>query len=212
MKICCIADTHQLHHLLDIPECDVLVCAGDYDLSVEWDMDRLNYWFGTLKDKVGKIVFIAGNHDFALQKSNSILIEHVFTNAIYLEDSSVTIDGVKFYGTPWCPMFHSWAFMETHDFLKENREKIPEDTDVLISHCPPFGIMDHVKRANGDSGQSQGCASLRNRIKLIKPKLSVFGHIHEGRGQYTDYTTDYVNASIMDEMYSPVNSPILTTI
>ena len=212
MKICCISDTHEKHQYLDIPECDVLVCAGDYNLSTEWDMDKLNHWFGTLKDKVGRIVFVAGNHDFALQSANSIYLEHLFTNATYLEDSSVIIDGVKFYGTPWCPFFNSWAFMESHDFLKTNREKIPEDTDVLISHCPPFGIMDHVRRANGDLGQSQGCASLRDRIKLIKPKLSVFGHMHEGYGQYTDYTTDYVNASCMDEMYAFVNKPILIEI
>jgi len=211
MKICAISDTHNKQKYLDIPDCDVLLCAGDYDLSIEWDLDKLNHWFGTLKN-VKNIVFVAGNHDFALQSTNKIYIEHIFTNATYLEDSSVIIDEVKFYGTPWCPFFNSWAFMESHDFLKANRERIPEDTDVLISHCPPFGIMDYVKKANGDTGQSQGCASLRDRIKLIKPKLSVFGHINEGYGKYTDYSTDYVNASIMNEMYSPVNSPILIDI
>lgn len=211
MKICCISDTHGKEEHLDIPECDVLVCAGDFNLSIEWDLDRLNYWFGTLKN-VKNIIYVAGNHDFVLQKFNNNFIADICTNAIYLQDSSVTIEGVKFYGTPWSPFFQSWAFMESHDFLKENREKIPEDTDVLISHCPPYGIMDHVGMANGDRGRSQGCVSLLNKVKLIKPKLHVFGHIHEGYGTYTDYVTDFVNASIMDEYYNPVNKPTLIEI
>lgn len=211
-KICCISDVHGKENLLSIPKCDVLLCAGDFHLSTEWDLDRLNFWFGTLKENVKNIIFCAGNHDFALQKLEKKHIDALFTNAIYLQDSSVTIDNIKFYGTPWSPIFMSWAFMETHDFLKKNREKIPLDTDVLISHCPPYGIMDHVNMANGTRGQSQGCASLRNRVKIVKPKIHVFGHIHEGYGKYTDYSTDYVNASIMDEYYNPVNSPILVEI
>ena len=200
MLICAMSDSHGQHEKLTIPECDVLICAGDYNLSNKWDLDHLNYWFS--KQPAKHKIFCGGNHDWALEKNSKDYIDRIFTDAIYLEDSSVTIDGVKFYGNPYSPIFRTWAFMKDADFLKENREKIPLDTDVLISHCPPYGILDQLRKANGDIGQNQGCPFLRNRIKIVKPKLHIFGHIHENYQQtYTDYTTDYINASVLDEYY-----------
>jgi len=96
----------------------------------------------------------------------------------YLENSGVEIDGVKFWGSPWQPEFFNWAFnLPRGRRLAEIWALIPDDTEVLITHTPPYGILDRV-----DSGEHVGCEDLRRALQRVKPKVHVFGHIHEDRG------------------------------
>lgn len=179
MKIIAISDTHQKHRKIKIPDGDVFVFAGDmtnFNRSRQHYID-FNDWLGTLPHKY-KLV-ISGNHDELFQKEPEQARSYM-TNCIYLEDDEIIIDGVKFYGTPWQPWFYDWAFNlpKGSDYLTEKWAAIPNDTDVLITHCPPYQICD-IDAA----GENLGCDKLANRVFEVQPKLHVFGHIHGSFGQ-----------------------------
>ncbi len=122
--------------------------------------------------------------------------------------SAVEIDGLKIYGSPWQPRFYDWAFnLNRGAELEEKWRLIPPDTDVLITHGPPHGILDEVERQYYI--ENTGCEELRKRVEMICPKLHVFGHIHCGYGQIEKFGTEFVNASNCDEEYNPVNLPVI---
>ena len=117
----------------------------------------------------------------------------------------MVIDGVKFYGSPWQPWFYDWAFkFERGPEIRAKWDLIPEDTDVLITHGPLFGIGDLT--AHGDQA---GCHDLLEVVEKIKPAIHIFGHIHEGYGVTSNGVTTFINASICDHLYQPVNPPIV---
>jgi predicted phosphohydrolase len=130
MRLVLISDTHQRHDQLTVPDGDVLVHAGDFSTrgGVE-EVARFNAWLGTLKHK-HKVV-IAGNHDFLFEREPT-LARSMLTNVTYLEDSGVTIEGLRFWGSPWQPRFFDWAFnLERGAPLTEKWNLIPTGVDVL---------------------------------------------------------------------------------
>ena len=201
MRIVTLSDTHTLHQRVKVPDGDVLVFAGDMGGHGEIrELVAFNKWLGTLPHK-HKIV-IAGNHDwcFAKQRKPS---EEILTNATYLQDSAVTIDDVSFYGSPWQPEFCDWAFMlpRSSEQLNLCWSKIPTGIDVLITHTAPHGILDVAR------GHHVGCEILRVALKRIRPKVHVFGHLHEGYGRIEIDGTTFVNVSVCNEEYEIVNQP-----
>ena len=202
MKICAIADLHTLIDNFDfIPKGSVLVVAGDFsNTGALVDAKSFNQMIATIKNKY-KII-VAGNHDIAME-SNMGMAKDLLSNAIYLMDEAIIIDGVKFYGTPWQLPFNDWAFNKPEKELKEIFSMIPSDTNVLISHSPPYGILDMAY------GKHLGSKSLRDRVEKIKPKYHIFGHIHEGYGRHIDEQRGitYVNASLLDGNYRYTNKP-----
>ena len=93
---------------------------------------------------------------------------------------------------------------ETDEQLANKWALIPENTDILITHTPPYSILDMT-----DACKHVGSHSLRARVSEIKPKLHVFGHIHEQGGHEFEWNgTKYVNASHMEENYIPINQPV----
>lgn len=180
MRIVAIADTHQKHDQINIPNGDVFVFAGDmtaFNRSRQHYV-KFNEWMGSLPHE-HKLV-ISGNHDELFQKQPEEARDYM-TNCTYLEDDEVIIDGVKFYGTPWQPWFYDWAFNlpRGSDYLDEKWAAIPDDTDVLITHCPPFQICDVDTK-----GQNLGCEKLAKRVFEVQPRIHVFGHIHGSCGKY----------------------------
>jgi hypothetical protein len=130
-------------------------------------------------------------------------------NIVYLEDTSYTdpISGLTFYGSPWQPIFAKprfWAFALPDDDNSATAEvtwgKIPAGVDVLITHGPPRGVLD-MTRDNGPCG----CPILRKALDRVRPRLHVFGHIHETHGQelLQEIGTLCVNASICSYEYKP---------
>ena len=211
VKITLIADTHRRENLAEIPKCDILILGGDYDVRYELDIEILDDWIKG--QPAEKVICIAGNHDFAMQNIGKKKVQSLLKHAIYLEDESVEIEGIKFWGHPWTPIFFDWAFLLNDKEMEKKVDAIPDDVDVLISHGPPYGIVDQLRMANGSLGQSIGCVALRDTIKKrIKPAIVVCGHIHEAYGYYYDRQTHFFNASFMDELYSPVNKPIIIDI
>ena len=184
------SDTHGRHRDLIVPDGDVFIHAGDitrFGGEID-DLIDFNEYIATLPHP-HKIV-IAGNHDFCFERDND-RSRSILTNATYLEDDGLSIDGVTYYGSPWQPVFLDWAFnLERGSALREKWAMVPEDTDVLITHGPPQGILDEVS-----GGERVGCADLLERVRKVNPKVHVFGHIHEARGTHEQDGTTFVNAS-----------------
>jgi len=209
MKIVCISDNHGRHKKIkNIPEGDVLVHAGDVTSSGKIEMlDNFNKWLGELPHK-HKII-IAGNHDWCFAREHRLIAREMISNATYLEDSEIIIDGVKFYGSPWQPEFCDWAFnLPRGESLAKVWNRIPDDTNVLITHGPPYGILD----LNLDD-EPCGCEDLLNKImSLSKLKCHIFGHIHEGYGIKEELGVKFINASSCNFEYQPINKPIVIDI
>jgi Icc-related predicted phosphoesterase len=204
MRIVCISDTHARHAGLVVPDGDVLVHAGDLTRrGSEKDVRAFDDWLRTLPHR-HKVV-IAGNHDFCFENRDDA--RTWITAAHYLQDSGVTLDGVRFWGSPWQPRFFDWAFnLDRGASLRAKWNLIPAGTDVLITHGPPEGILDRCA-----DGQEVGCADLLDAVRRVRPKLHVFGHIHEAYGR-VDRGTVFVNASTCNLEYKPVQAPIVVEI
>ena len=115
------------------------------------------------------------------------------------------VDGLEVWGSPWQPWFHDWAFnLERGAALAEKWAMIPDSTDLLITHGPPHGILDACF-----DGRRVGCEELTRAVERVRPKLHVFGHIHEAYGVVDDGTTLFVNASNCNLRYRPANAPIV---
>lgn len=128
---------------------------------------------------------------------------------IYLEDEGVTLEGVRFWGSPVTPIFEDWAFMHGSATIGTYWDAIPEGTDVLIAHGPPYGVLDQVL----PHGEQVRCPRLRHALETrLHPKLHVFGHIHKGYGQVVNDGLTSVNASFLDHRYLPINVPVMVTL
>jgi len=189
LRIVCVSDTHANHRKTVIPDGDLLLHAGDLTghgrLEDVEDFDR---WLGTLPHR-HKVV-IAGNHDFCFQEQ-AVEARARITNAVYLEDEMVKIAGVTIYGSPWQPWFGGWAFnLQRGPELATVWSKIPASTDILLTHGPPEGILDRNRR-----GDCCGCRDLLHRVLEVRPRLHVFGHIHEAAGRTHIDGTTFLNAS-----------------
>ncbi len=206
MKCVAISDTHGMYEQVAVPDGDVLIHAGDIlAKGTLFELDEFNDWLGSLPHKY-KIV-VAGNHDWCFENSERAS-RGLLSNAIYLRDESVIINDVHFYGAPWQPCFMNWAFnLKRGEELKIKWQLIPNDTDVLITHAPPAGVLDRV--ADGDR---VGCEELAKAINRIKPKFHVFGHIHEGYGVVKSGNSICINACICTKLYKPVNKAIVFNI
>ncbi|MFN0203866.1 MAG: metallophosphoesterase, partial [Bacteroidia bacterium] len=151
-------------------------------------------------------VMIAGNHDFFFEKYSVYDVQaEIPDNVIYLNDSGCQIEGINIWGSPIQPWFFDWAFNRKRgEEIRKHWALIPENTDILITHGPPYGILDKVVRDNSPVG----CRDLLKKVQEIQPKYHIFGHIHEGRGQFFDGNTNFLNASVLDEKYRLVFEPM----
>ncbi len=218
MKVVCISDTHGHHEKVAVPDGDLLVHAGDVTRhgTVD-DVGRFATWIAALPHP--RKIVVAGNHDWALQREPQAARRALsgVPGLTYLEDSGCEVDGLKVWGSPWTPRFLTWAFqLPRGSALHRRWQLIPDDTDLLVVHGPPKGILDRVggvlpKLAAAATTQSLhvGCASLTAAAKRIAPRLVVFGHIHEGYGIEARDGTTYVNASICNARYRPVNEAVV---
>lgn len=204
MKIVAISDTHSRHRQVKLPKGDILLHAGDisYKGRKEELIDFLD-WFSV--QKFSYKIFIAGNHDFFLEQAGQTEIEKLIPEGVtYLNDSGITINGIKIWGSPVTPWFHNWAFNRHRGkAINKHWELIPGDTHILITHGPVFGFLDQVINE-----QHVGCQDLLRHVLTIKPKVHLFGHIHESYGSIRRSGIHFINASLLNEHYEMTNRPI----
>lgn len=184
-----VADTHLFHGTLVVPDGDVFIHAGDMcrrgDLA---ELAAAADWILRLPHR--HKVIVAGNHDWAFANEPRAARE-MFFGVHYLEDSELTLDGVRFYGSPWQPEFCNWAFnLPRGALLAAVWAKIPRGIDVLITHGPPEGFGDRTTLTS-----RAGCADLRARVAEVEPRLHLFGHIHQDGGVWRDGATTFANVT-----------------
>lgn len=217
---------YNIHDFIDNNKTNILIHAGDCtNIGKEHEVIDFVYWFQNLKGFDHKI-FIAGNHDFAFEYYNGYRhnndapwLHHLLneenlsqSDVVYLHDSEFVIKSpefsrpIKFYGSPWQPEFYNWAFNlpRNGEELEKKWNAIPDDTDILITHGPPFGYLDITPYNN-----RVGCDILNVRVEKIKPIIHVFGHIHHSYGMMERNGVNFINASICNERYQPVRKPIV---
>lgn len=213
MRIVCMSDTHGGHEEVVVPEGDVLIHAGDFCSRGEAnDMASFWRWWLRLPHKI-KVV-VPGNHDLVAE-SNPLLARRLFddfgSDHHYLTHDFRYVVGLGLiWGSPITPAFGNWAFQKPRsgDEIRAHWERIPESLSILITHGPPNGILDRTSYRLAQ-GESVGCEHLADAVFRRKPKLHVFGHIHEGHGVIEKNGTIFVNASIMDKDYEIANNPVV---
>lgn len=220
MKIVAISDTHQLHEEVIVPEGDILMHCGDFtNQGTTAALTSFLTWFAAHPHE--HKVFIAGNHEVGFSagptrhKKMAIINEFIekTPGLVYLENSGTVINGLKFYGSPVTPWFMDWEWNYPRGAaIATFWKKIPDDTQVLMTHGPGHGILDLVEQAFGRDPH-QGCEELAVRVKELKElKLHVCGHLHMQGGQQILVDGKlFANAAVCNDRYKTVN-PIIEVV
>lgn len=201
MRLICLADTHNEHQNISIPDGDVLIHAGDCtDGGTIKESRNFLEWFSSQPHKYK--ILVPGNHDFYFEKPENL--KSIPKNIHLLIDQKLNINGVKFWGSPVTPGMDNWAFnRDRGKKIRKHWELIPEDTDILITHTPPYGILDEI-----DSGINLGCEELTQVLPVVQPKLHLFGHVHHASGSTKQKGIKFFNLSILDERMRIMHSPV----
>ncbi len=178
-------------------------CSNPQELTrSEFEIRQFIDWFASLNVKYK--IFVAGNHDCALEAGYVNKQDFTLKNIIFLENDSIEIEGLKIWGSPITPAFGTgWAYKMRRDRLHDLWATIPDDTDIIITHGPPSGILDLSFDRNGTM-EFCGCKALAKRVRVIEPKLVCFGHIHDMSGivnagylKQSDHKTIYSNGTVV---------------
>ncbi len=203
MKIIAMSDSHWKLEDVTVPKGDVFVFAGDWSAGNGSIGDAIHFASFVKRVPCEHKIIIAGNHDWVAQREPN-LVKLLFKDAgaTYLFDEGITIDGINFWGSPWSPEFMNWAFMKPDYDLAKIYRGIKRNTDVLITHTPPYGIRDFLP-----TGENVGSQALEEAVRRVRPSVHIFGHIHGGHGtEYSDDTIFY-NVSVCDDDYNLVYKP-----
>lgn len=224
MRIVAVSDLHG--HLPEIPACDLLVIAGDIcpdrfgPFLAMHDPDQQKAWFNRMvrpwlagAPATHKIL-TWGNHDWCGQACSfrhDSPAEALTSDLQILVDEATSVPtggaALSVWASPWSNRFMHWAFMKPPSELAEVYAAIPDGTDILVSHQPPFGIGDCT--ANYDSGRIEhfGSHELLAAIERVRPKLVICGHMHDGFGRYDHGGIPIYNVSLVDDRYRLVHEP-----
>lgn len=225
LKCTTISDTHEKHEDLELKGGDILIHCGDAtQLGTPRKVHNFLKWFGAQNYKYK--VMIAGNHDIGWEPMGEGLHKKTFhfrgmwlvkkglektyrrwaeaNGIIYLHNKLVEIEGCRIYGSPYQKMIDKWNVWAFNYYCEEGYswDHIPEDIDILVTHCPPYGILDNSK-----SHYRYGSPKLAARVEEVKPQVHCFGHIHEGYGRLKKNGVIYINAAMADENYEMTRKP-----
>ena len=198
-----ISDTHNRHDKFSLPGGDILIHAGD--ATSQGTMSEVTTfldWFGV--QDYSHLIFVPGNHDWLFELNPDLAAEECRKRGIILlNDSGITVEGIKIYGSAMTPTFFDWAFNRDRGVqIRRHWDLIPADTELLITHGPPHQILDYVPERNGQL-RHVGCEELALKIEQTQIKAHIFGHIHYAAGHKYLHGRTYVNAAALDEQYSP---------
>tara|TARA_Y100000294_G_scaffold177178_1_gene201739 strand:- start:969 stop:1598 length:630 start_codon:yes stop_codon:yes gene_type:complete len=205
MKFVCSSDTHGKHNQLSVPDGDVFIFTGDVSEKGSAKLlPQFNEFLGNLPHK-HKIV-VSGNHDILYEIDCDRSLQNVLTNCVYLDDSEITIEGIRIWGARWNP--NIFNKMAEGNGITNKWDLVPEGIDILLSHGAPFGLGDI-----NSHGNHAGSKDLLQAIRRIKPKYYVFGHLHRGYGVYEEYWNNKkitcINAAAFTDIENKVNPPIV---
>jgi predicted phosphohydrolase len=192
LRLVLLSDTHQLHREVEVPDGDILIHACDFTMfcqSMKAIID-FNEWLGELPHRFKACV--PGNHEFFLEgdPSRCSLVD----NATVLINAGVDIDGLRVWGSPVTPLYGGGAFgLSSAEDRRRLYAQILEDTDILVSHGPPYGVLD----SDANSGLHSGCRELFDAVIRVRSKLHVFGHVHGAYGIFRTEHTTFVNAALL---------------
>lgn len=198
-----ISDTHNHHsNKWEIQPCDVLIHCGDFSFQGNFsEVQQFVKDFKKAKKDSGAkyAIIVPGNHEKGVQANEQFFREYCEQNdIIVLIHEEIVLDGVRFFGTPWQPYFCNWAYnVENEQDLDRYYSEIPDDTQVLITHCPPYKILDYSPMCG-----NVGSKELQNRVmQLKKLKFHFFGHIHYSQGFQIFHGIKFVNCAILGDQY-----------
>eukprot|EP01023_Acetabularia_acetabulum_P026347 TRINITY_DN25061_c0_g1_i4.p3 TRINITY_DN25061_c0_g1~~TRINITY_DN25061_c0_g1_i4.p3 ORF type:complete len:232 (-),score=55.01 TRINITY_DN25061_c0_g1_i4:116-811(-) len=207
VRLICISDTHNGHdHLtttlknLHKSNSDILIHSGDMtDRGSVTELQAINSWFGTLPYK--HKLAISGNMDgIGLQKMSKTQKQELLTNVTYLENESIQVEGLTFFGSPYTPRFCGGFQLKNDQEAADIWQEIPGATQILVVHGPPRGMMDVTS-----GGMRVGCPKLRERIgEMDQLQAVIWGHIHESAGVVKDDEkgVTFVNAAQYNGIYN----------
>jgi Icc-related predicted phosphoesterase len=196
----CISDTHQHHKKIRMPDCDMIIHAGDFSYHGEpEEVKRFLDWFETQDAKYKLLV--CGNHEKGCARDVTTLKQDCENRGItLLHNDHITIEGIKFFGSPYSVEFGPWAFGLPDEKLQDIWDYIEPDVNVVITHGPAYNTLDTTL-----SHDKVGSKTLAKKLlQLNELKLHVCGHIHESRGVYVRNNLTTVNASICGIPYTDV--------
>jgi len=210
MKIWHISDTHTMHGWLQVPtDVDMVIFSGDCSNPSdpylnEPEVRNFIEWYASLPIK--HKIFVAGNHDTSIEKRLVTPADIASKGIVYLENTSTNIDGLNIFGTPVSPSFGvGWAYNRSRDKMDKLWKSIPENTDIVVSHGPPKGILD-LSYNRENALEFCGCGAMKKNMMILEPKLVLFGHIHNcesiinaGTIQLSGYKTIYSNGSVVTD-------------
>jgi Icc-related predicted phosphoesterase len=223
---------NQLNGLL--PGGDLLIHSGDItSLGRKDEVIRFVKWFNGIDNYTNKI-FIAGNHDMTFDSEKLLrdklahfegrteydtecavgkpdwlevlLTSDLNQNVFYLENNFIEIDQIKIWGSPITPTFgYGWGFNLNRGYdINQIWNRIPNDTDIVITHGPIHSYCDRTDRG----GLNVGCEQLYHRLNEVKPQLHFSGHIHEAYGyRHTNWGYAF-NGCNCDLSYEVNNKPL----
>lgn len=205
MKIVFISDVHTKYDDLQITNCDILISSGDYSFGGKPNEVRgFHEWFN--RQLAFNKISVQGNHELWVEDNfyaARLIAQEACPDVHFIDEGLVEIGNLKIWCSSISPWFYDWAWNRARgNEIKRHWDLIPNDVDIIVTHGPPYGILDKV------NGNHVGCEDLLNRIKDIKPLIWAGGHIHEGRGVHEFNGTTFINASVCDELYAPIHSPI----
>jgi Icc-related predicted phosphoesterase len=195
-----ISDTHDMHREVEVPNGDLLIHAGDFtmDSRSARALIDFNEWLGELPHTF--CVVIPGNHDFVVEDPSR---RQLITNASLLINEGIKVMGLRIWGSPTTPLLgEAFGVVSDRDRAKLY-SRIPADTDILVTHGPPYGILDQAP----GSEYHAGCKQLLAAVSRIKPMLHVFGHAHAGYGTFRTLDTLFVNAALPGNGFDMSNPP-----
>jgi predicted phosphohydrolase len=207
MDLVLVSDTHGRHRQLEVPRCDLLVHAGDFSRrGTREELGDVLAWLSA--QPATERVLVAGNHDFFCEREPDLTgAMCADANVRYLCDEGAELGGIKLWGSPVTPAFHSLAFnRERGAPIRAHWDQIPPGLDLLITHGPPRGLADRVF-----FGMHVGCDDLLAAVRRTRPKLHVFGHIHEARGEarLPGLPTRFLNVATCPLLFGQVRPPVV---
>lgn len=218
MNILNLADTHNLHHELnlDLSNIDMIIHAGDFTRSKSPafnspEAENFLQWFSSLPVKYK--VLVPGNHDTSLAAKyfSKDTLKTEFGIDVLIHES-IVIEGIKIFGSPYTPTFGTgWAYNVARHKLQPYWDCIDLDTDILVTHGPPYNTLDAAE--NGKDFTKVGDKTLMNRVHELNILYHIFGHIHEDAGKTLklhNLDTIFINASVVNLAYKIINSKGLT--